>query len=377
MSQHAHAQDDHRYDHEHSQAERDHPHPHDHSHAGHDHHEHDHAHGSSPKAWLAHLLRPHSHDHRVAALDPALADARGIRAMKISLAALMLTALFQVVIVAISGSVALLADTVHNFSDALTAIPLWLAFTLARRARNRRYTYGYGRAEDLAGVFIVLMILGSALVVFYESVQKIVNPQPLTNLGWVAAAAIIGFLGNELVAVFRIRVGREIGSAALVVDGLHARTDGFTSLGVLAGAIGVWLGFPLADPLIGLGIGIAILVIVAGAAREMWQRMMDATDPVLIEQVERAARSVDDVLDVHDVTLRWLGHRQRGKLHITVNCQLPTVESHRIAEEVRHTLFHALPALVEMTVHVDPCECDEAIDYHPAAHHIKQSELAR
>jgi len=217
------------------------------------------------------------------------------------------------------------------------------------------------------------MIFGSALVVFYESIQKIINPQPLTNLGWVAAAAIIGFVGNELVAVFRIRVGRETGSAALVADGLHARADGFTSLGVLAGAIGVWLGFPWADPLVGLGIGIAILVVVVGAAREMWQRMMDATDPMLIEQVECTARSVANVLDVHDVTLRWLGHRQRGKLHITVNCQLPTVESHRIAEEVRHALFHTLPALVEMTVHVDPCECDQVIDYHPTAHHLSHS----
>ena len=217
---------------------------------------------------MAHLFRPHAHDHRVAALDPALADARGIWALKVSLAALLITALFQVFVVAISGSVALLADTVHNFSDALTAIPLWLAFVLARRARNRRYTYGYGRAEDLAGVFIVLMILGSALIVFYESIQKIIHPQPLANIGWVAAAAIIGFLGNELVAVFRIRVGREIGSAALVADGLHARADGYTSLGVLVGAIGAWLGFPLADPLIGLGIGITILVVVAGAARD-------------------------------------------------------------------------------------------------------------
>jgi len=227
-------------------------------------------------------------------------------------AASLVTALFQVVIVAISGSVALLADTVHNFSDALAAIPLWLAFTLACRTHNRRYTYGYGRAEDLAGVFIVLMIFGSALAVFYESIQKIINPQPLTNLGWVAAA-IIGFVGNELVVVFRIRVGREIGSAALVADGLHARADGFTALGVLAGAIGVWLGLPWADPLVGLGIGLAILVVVVGAAREMWQRMMDATDPMLIEPVECTARSVANVLDVHDVTLRWLGHRQRGE----------------------------------------------------------------
>jgi cation diffusion facilitator family transporter len=178
------------------------------------------------RAWLAHLFRPHSHDHTVAALDPTLATARGIWALKISLAALLATAFLQVAVVAISGSVALLADTVHNFSDALTSLPLWLAFALARRARNRRFTYGYGRAEDLAGMVIVVMLFGSALVVFYESIQKIIHPQAIANLGWVAAAAVIGFFGNELVALFRIRVGREIGSAALVADGYHAARMG-------------------------------------------------------------------------------------------------------------------------------------------------------
>lgn len=298
-----------------------------------------------------------------------MATERGIQVLKISLAGLLITAVFQIVIVWISGSVALLADTIHNFSDAFTAVPLWLAFVLARRAGNRRYTYGYGRAEDLAGAFIVLMIFASALVVFYESIQKILNPQPLSNLGWVAAAAIIGFLGNELVAWYRIRVGRQIGSAALIADGLHARTDGFTSLGVLAGAVGVWLGFPLADPLIGLVIGVTILVIVAGTTRQMWRRLMDAVEPETVERLETVSQGVSGVIEVHDVRVRWLGHTQQAELHITVNCQLPTVQSHRIAEEVRHTLFHALPSLAEATVHVDPCECEPSEEYHFAAHH--------
>ena len=342
-------------------------HDHDHSHTGDQ--GHDHQHPSSMRGWLARRFQPHSHSHHAAALDPTLASDHGIWALKISLAGLLITAFFQVGVVAISGSVALLADTLHNFSDALTAIPLWLAFTLARRAANRRYTYGYGRAEDLAGVLIVLMIFGSAVVVFYESIQKILQHQVMTNIGWVAVASIIGFVGNELVALFRIRVGREIGSAVLVADGYHARTDGLTSLGVLVGAIGVWLGFPLADPLMGFAIGLAILIIVWGAAREMWYRMMDAADPALKELIEATARKVAGVLDVHDVSLRWLGHRQRGKLHITVDCRLPTFESHSIAEEVRHALFHTLPALVELTVHVDPCECDPSLDYHPTRHH--------
>jgi cation diffusion facilitator family transporter len=359
---------DHDNDHDH---DRDHVYGHGHD-QEHDHehdHGHDHAH-SGFREWTGHLLQPHSHSHYPAALDPALSNERGIWAVKVSLVALLITAFFQVGIVAISGSVALLADTIHNFSDALTAIPLGLAFMLARRAPNQRYTYGYGRAEDLAGVLIVVMIFGSAMVVFYESIQKIIHHQVMTNIGWVALAAIIGFAGNELVAIFRIRVGQEIGSAALVADGLHARTDGLTSLAVLVGAIGVWLGFPLADPLIGFAIGIAILVIVWGAAREMWMRMMDASDPELVQQIEKIAGGIEGVIDVHDVTLRWLGHRQRGKLHITVNCQLTTRDSHQIAENVRHTLFHELPALAEITIHVDPCECDIMVDYHPTAHHM-------
>jgi len=283
---------------------------------------------------------------------------------------LLITAIFQVFIVAISGSVALLADTLHNFSDALTAVPLWIAFALARRARNRSYTYGYGRAEDLAGVFIVLMIFASAVVVFYESFQKILHPQPLQNLGWVTAAAIIGFLGNELVAIFRIRVGREIGSAALVADGLHARVDGFTSLGVLVGVLGVWIGFPWADPLVGMIIGVTILVIVWNTAKEMWRRMMDGIEPQVIEEIEHIAHHVNGVMDVHEVTARWIGHRQRAELHITVNCQLPTVASHFIGEEVRHALFHKMPALSDITVHIDPCECDEKVQYHLTAHHV-------
>jgi cation diffusion facilitator family transporter len=329
---------------------------------------HTHAEPGGWRAWIIHLFQPHAHDHSQAARDPALATERGIWALKISLAALLATALFQVAVVAISGSVALLADTLHNFSDALSSIPLWLAFILARRARDRRFTYGYGRAEDLAGMLIVVMLFGSALVVFYESIQKILNPQPVSSLGWVAAAALIGFFGNELVALFRIRVGRQIGSAALVADGMHARTDGLTSLGVLVGAIGVWLGFPLADPLIGFVIGATILGIVWGAGREMWLRIMDATDPALTDQVEFAARSVDGVLDVHHVALRWLGHRQQGEMHITVDCQLSTYESHRIAEQVRLALFQKMPAMADLTVHVDPCECDEAVEYHLTAH---------
>ena len=172
-------------------------------------HEHQHEHESQGLfGRIGHALTLHSHDYQAAALDAALATDRGIWAIKVSLAVLLATSAFQVAVVLASGSAALLADTIHNFSDALTAVPLGLAFTLSRRARNTRFTYGYGRGEDVAGVIIVLMILFRAAEAIYQSVMKIIHLQPVTNLIWVAAAALIGFAGNEFVARFRIRVGR-------------------------------------------------------------------------------------------------------------------------------------------------------------------------
>ncbi len=374
----------HPHDESHARSHDDsHTHQHDDAHAhSHDHHAHDHSHGShehehAPRPGILglardgveHLLGLHQHSPRT--FDSVLESSeRGIWALKLSLAALLATALFQVVIVSLSGSVALLADTVHNFSDALTAIPLWIAFALNRRQANRRFTYGYGRAEDLAGTVIVLMILGSALFVFYESIQKVLNPQPLTNLGWVAVAAVIGFLGNEAVAIFRLRIGREINSAALVADGLHARVDGFTSLAVLVGVIGVWLGFWWADPVMGFIIGFAILVIVRDAAREMWHRLMDAMDPKTIDQIEHTASHVEGVQGVHQVRARWIGHRMTTELNIVVDCDLPLAKSHDIAEQVRHSLFHEFPMLTEAFVHLDPCGHDH-VDHHAlTAHHV-------
>src|SRR5690349_14645030 len=328
-----------------------------------------HAHRSGLWATVTHAFTPHSHD-ATDSIDSALeSSARGVRAVKISLVGLGVTALLQLVIVCFSGSVALLADTIHNFSDALTAVPLWIAFVLGRRAATRRYTYGYGRAEDLAGLFVIAMIALSAVVAGWQAVDRLLNPAPVHNLGWVALAGFLGFLGNEAVAVFRIREGKAIGSAALVADGYHARTDGFTSLAVLAGAIGVWLGYPIFDPIIGLGIGVAILGIVWKTAKDMWHRMMDAVDPELYEEFKHIASHVNGVMDVHSTAIRWIGHRLWGEMHVTVNCKQSVLEGHFITEEVRHALFHKFPAMVEVIVHADPCECEKNIDYHPTSHH--------
>lgn len=357
--------------------------PTDHGHDGHDDHDgHDghghehnddqsHPHGESLLGRLQEALPfLHGHSHGEANVDTAMeTSARGIWALKVSLAGLGVTAAFQLVIVLISGSVALLADTIHNFSDALTAIPLGIAFVLGKRLASRCYTYGYGRAEDIAGVIIVLMILASSLIAGYESYRKFIDPQPLNNVWWVVVAAIVGFLGNEGVAVFRIRVGKEIGSAALVADGQHARVDGITSLAVLFGAVGSLLGFPLADPIIGMLITIAILFIVKDTAITMYRRLMDAVEPEVVDSIERVATTVPGVIDVHGVRVRWLGHRLQAELHITVDEDLPTRESHRIVEEVRHALFHAQPKLAVVNVHADPCGHSGETAHDLTAHH--------
>jgi cation diffusion facilitator family transporter len=310
----------------------DHHHPHGHSH--------DHAHG---------------HAHGV--VDPAIATTkRGLWAIKWSFAGLAATAVLQLVVVFATGSVALLADTIHNFADAATAIPLAIAFWFARRQPSARFTFGYGRVEDLAGVAIVLTILASAIFAGYESIQRLLHPQDVAHLWAVIAASIVGFLGNEGVAIFRIRVGREINSAALVADGYHARVDGWTSLAVLFGALGVWLGYPLADPVVGLTITAAIFAIVIQSAKSIFFRMLDGAEPQVIDQIRHAAEHVPQVREVAEVRARWLGHRLHAELNIAVDPQLTIAQAHAVAAEVRHRLLHQLDYLSLVVIHVDPAD---------------------
>lgn len=295
---------------------------------------------------------PH-HDHGI--LDPAIASTdRGIWAVKWSFFGLLATAVFQLVAVVMSGSVALLADTIHNVADAATAIPLAIAFAFARLKPSRRFPYGYGRAEDLAGVFIVVTILITALIVGYESLLRLLRPQPVEHLWAVAGASVVGFLGNEAVALFRIKVGREIGSAALVADGYHARADGVTSLAVLVGATGVWVGYPLADPMVGLLISVAILHLVWQSAHAVLTRMLDGVDPEVLDAAEHAARHVPGVHDVAEVRARWIGHRLTLELNVAVNPDVTVKEGHSVAKEVRHRVLHHVPHVSGVTVHVDP-----------------------
>jgi cation diffusion facilitator family transporter len=314
------------------------------------HHHHDHEHGHEHGHHNG-----HGHGHGV--VDPTISTTpEGLWALKWSFAVLTATALLQAAIVFVSGSVGLLADTIHNFGDAATAIPLGIAFLFARKQPSKRFTFGYGRAEDLAGIAIVLTILFSAIFAGYESIQRLFHPQDISHLWSVVAASVVGFIGNEVVAIFRIRVGRRIGSAALIADGYHARVDGWTSLAVLAGMLGVWLGYPLADPIVGLIITIAIFGIVVQSGKQIFTRMLDGVNPHVVDEIRHAAAHVLQVKEVTDVRARWLGHRLHAEVNVTLPSQLTLRDAHSVAEEVRHQLLHHLKYLSLVVIHVDPEE---------------------
>jgi cation diffusion facilitator family transporter len=326
---------------------------------------HPHAHDHAPHH---HAAAGHGHLHGT--VDPTLVTTqRGIWAIKWSFVGLGSTALIQVVIVWMSGSVALLADTIHNFGDAATALPLWIAFVLARRPPSPRFTYGLGRAEDLAGVLIVGLIFCSAMVAGYQSLYRLLNPPPIAYLGAVVGAAIIGFVGNEAVALFRLKVGKEIGSAALIADGYHARVDGWTSLAVLIGAIGTWGGYPLVDPLVGLVITVAILRLVWESGAAIFTRLLDGVDPAVLAEVRHAVRHTAEVQEVTQVRVRWVGHWLHAELNIAMSPHLSIAQGHAIATEVRHQLLHHMPHLANAIIHVDPLEASGE-EHHRVAEHV-------
>jgi cation diffusion facilitator family transporter len=327
---------------------------------GHRHNGHGHGHDHS------HESRGHTHG----VIDPTIATtARGIWAIKWSFVILAITATMQFLVVIISGSVALLADTIHNVADATTAIPLWIAFILARRKPSATFTYGYGRVEDLAGILIVAIILLSALVAGYQSIDRLLHPQPVTELGWLTAAGLVGFIGNEAVAVLRIHVGREMNSAALVADGYHARTDGLTSLAVVLGAVGVWLGYPLADPIVGLVITVVILGIVWQSARAVLTRMLDGVEPELLAEIEHAAGHAPGVKGVSNVRARWVGHRLHGEMTVAVDPALNVAATRSLASEVQAHASRHLSSLERLVVETVPASGAESLRAQPGHDH--------
>ena len=265
--------------------------------------------------------------------------------MKWSLVGLVITAVLQAGVFWLSGSVALLADLIHNIGDALTALPLGVAFMISRRQPTERFAYGFGRLEDLAGLAIVGVVLASALITAYESIERFYHPQPLSHLGALAAAALVGFVGNELVALFRMRVGRRINSAALIADGQHAMADGLVSLAVLLSAIGVSLGYPWADPVIGLVITAVLLKIVWESGQTVFTRLLDGVEPEFLEAVDHALGHVPAVQKPSALKARWLGHRLYVELDVALAPTLSLAETQSITTQVEQTLKEALPYL--------------------------------
>ncbi len=349
--------------------EHEHEHDHDHDDHGHDHDVHDHhnEHGHS-----------HGHDgghgHEHGKVDADLyGNQAGLRAVKISTAGMFLVAAIQFAIAVFGGSAGLFADALHNLGDVLTTVALWIAFSYSQRAANQRYTYGYYRAEDLAGIFIVLVIIGSAVAGAVESILKLTNGSPVTQIYLSMAAALVGVAGNEVLAQYKILVGKRINSVPLIADGQHSRIDGLTSLAAFIGLIGVKLGFPIADPIAGLVITVVIVTVVYSTSRSVLQRLLDAVDPRVVPSIIGTAREIPGVEKVTDVRARWVGHTLHIVMNIEVDAELTLAKAHAIAEEVRHRLFHNIKGVSEVIIHTDPSSTDG--DYHQdMAHHVQEAQ---
>lgn len=351
-----HAHDDHHhYDSEHTHDE----HGDSYEHA-HEHDEHEHEHGKG-----------HGHEHGKVDAD-LYGNRAGLRAVQIATAGMFIVAAIQFTIAGIGGSAGLFADALHNLGDVFTTIALWIAFVISSRTANQRYTYGYYRAEDLAGIFIVLVIIGSAVAGAVESILKLASGNVPSQIYWSMAAALIGVVGNELLAQYKIAVGKRINSVPLVADGQHSRIDGLTSLAAFLGLLGVKLGFPLADPIAGLLITVVIITVVYSTSRSVLQRLLDAVDPHIVPSIIESAKSIAGVEAVTDVRARWVGHTLHVVMNIEVNAELTLAKAHAIAEEVRHRLFHDIKGVSEVAIHTDPAGSDT--DYHEAmAHHLQEA----
>jgi cation diffusion facilitator family transporter len=332
-------------------------------------HGHDHGHGPGHR---------HGHGHRHAHAPVPLAgtpggEDQGLRAVKVSAAGLALTAAVEFAFVAASGSVALLADGLHNLGDVFTTVTLWVAFRVGRRQPDRGHTFGFARAEDVAGVLVVLAIAASAVVAAGQSMAKLAGGVPaLRNPGWALAAALVGVAGNEAVARYKLTVGRRINSVPLEADGRHSRVDGLASLAAAAGIAGAWAGWPAADPLAGLLLSAVIAWVLVGTTRDVLARLLDRVDPEVIDEVEAAAASVAGVEAVHGTRARWVGRSLHVLVHAEVDPDLPLRAAHDIGERVRHAIFHAVAGVAAVDLHLDPAGVDEHDSHGETLHHRGQ-----
>lgn len=324
-------------------------------------HEHGHEHGHVPNNNLADSTR------------------EGLRVVAIATAGMFVVAAVEFGFFAVSQSAGLLSDALHNLGDVLTTIAIWVAFLVARRPATRRYTYGYSRAEDLAGAFITVVIVASAGLAAWESYRRLITNAVPTQIGWGVAAALFGFVGNEALAHYKIRAGRRLNSQALIADGQHSRIDGITSLAAAAGLVLEYLGVRHADPVAGLLISVAILYILVEVGRDVFRRLMDAVDPEVIEQVRAEALGVPGVQEVADIRARWAGRRLYVAFNIGADSALTLAQAHAIAERARQEVLAHVSGAAIVDIHVDPVGLPPGEDPHAWLHedHDGQGERSR
>ncbi len=307
------------------------------------------------------------HGHSVAAAETFASSTRaGVMALRIGVAGLALTTAIQVGLYVISGSVALLGDTLHNGIDVAGTGIVWAAFALTRRERSARFNYGFHRFEDIAALIVVVLIAASAVVVVYEGITSLGNEPDIGQPWVVLIAGVVGLVGNEGVALFKIRTGKRIGSAALVADGRHSQADGLSSAGVIVAAVGLMAGVRWLDPLAGVAIGALIAWTAFESGRDVLLRLLDSSDPAIRGELEKLAVGVAGVDHINDLRMRELGRT----VHVVANVCMPggytLKQAHETAEELRDAWLHALPPGSAVDIHVDPYTAGEPSPHHAA-----------
>jgi cation diffusion facilitator family transporter len=292
-----------------------------------------------------------SADHHHSSAQYGNKDA--VRAVIVSAVGLGLAALAEIVASILSGSASVLADGLHNAGDVMTSFILLFTFALVRRPATRRYSSGYGRFEDVATLLIIVVIIVTAAVAAAESIGKLIQPVTYSNIPLSMGAALVGVIANLGVSVYKLRVGRWIGSESLAADGIHSRIDALVSAGAFAGIGLAGLGLRIADPIVGILITVAIVYVLAGTVKQLYYRMMDAVDPTIVDELTSAASSVPGVLQVHDVRVRWVGRELVAVMHVAVNPKSTLEEAHAVAMRVEVAVCHEVPA-ARLEVHMDP-----------------------
>jgi cation diffusion facilitator family transporter len=302
----------------------------------------------------------HSHD------QGAVYDNRdAVRAVVVSAVVLGTAAALELGAAVAGRSASVLADGLHNAGDVLTTLVLLVAFAIARRPATRRYPSGFGRIEDVATLLIVVVIVVTALIAFAESVRKFFVVEPYGNLAFSLLAAAAGVVANLSVSEYKVRVGRGLGSPALEADGVHSRIDALVSAAALVGIGLAGLGLRLADPIAGVAITLAIVYVLAGTVRSLFNRMMDAVDPDLVNEITEAARGVEGVLSVHDVSARWVGRELWAVMHVDCDPDATLQAAHEVVQRVEHEVGHRVE-LGRLDVHMDP---GTAQHRHKPGHH--------